>query len=297
MLRQAGVTRLSIGVQSFDDQLLREMGRDEKYGNGAEIAQHVRAAVGQFPTVNIDLIFNLPHQTPCSLKRDLALVHELGVNHVSCYPLMSSPAVLRRMTATMGVPDQRRLRAFYEIIVHRLAPDFRPASAWCFTRGGNTSDEYIATSENYVGVGSGAFGYLDGTLYATTFSLSGYERRIAKGLTGICTRHRFSATDQMRYTLLTRMFGLRLDREWALQRHGKTFFRQLWGEFRTLELLGAAQRDARGWQLTERGMYWLMLMMSEFFGSVNAYRDAMRAHLQQESDAPVRRPEIAVAQI
>jgi hypothetical protein len=78
------------------------------------------------------------------------------------------------------------------------------------------------------------------------------------------------------------MFGLGLDREWALRRHGPRFFRTLWGELRTLEVLGAAERDACGWQLTDRGMYWLMLMMSEFFGSVNAYRDAMRAHVQAE---------------
>jgi hypothetical protein len=47
-------------------------------------------------------------------------------------------------------------------------------------------------------------------------------------------------------------------------------------------VLGAARRNIRGWQLTERGMYWLMLMMSEFFGSVNAYRDAMRARVHDE---------------
>ncbi|MEO5960773.1 MAG: hypothetical protein ABIR80_16810, partial [Opitutaceae bacterium] len=50
----------------------------------------------------------------------------------------------------------------------------------------------------------------------------------------------------------------------------------------TLELLGAATRDVRGWQLTGHGMYWLMLMMSEFFESVNGYRDAMRAHVHEE---------------
>jgi hypothetical protein len=79
------------------------------------------------------------------------------------------------------------------------------------------------------------------------------------------------------------MFGLGLDREWALERYGPTFFRRLWGELATLKLLGAARRDARGYRLTERGMFWLMLMMSEFFRSVNEYRDAMRAHIRTEN--------------
>ena len=284
-LQAAGVTRLSVGVQSFDDELLREMQRYEKYGSGAEVAAHIRAAAGLFPTLNVDLIFNQPHQSLASLERDLSIFRTLGANQVSCYPLMTSPTVSRRMSDAMGLPDHRRLRHFYQTIQHRLAPDFAPTSAWCFTRGGAGTDEYIVAAENYVGVGSGAFSYLDGTLHATSFSLLAYERRIAEGLTGIVARHQLSFADQMRYALLVRMFGLGLDREWALRRHGKKFFRTLWGELRTLELLGAAKRNARGWRLTERGMYWLMLMMSEFFESVNGYREAMRIHAGVEREA------------
>ena len=103
-------------------------------------------------------------------------------------------------------------------------------------------------------------------------------------MTGITTRHRLSRGDLMRYTLLMRMFGLRLDRAAIQRRYGASFFRRLWGELRTLEWLGAAKRDDRGWQLTERGMYWLMLMMSAFFESVNDYRDAMRAHIRDEKN-------------
>jgi coproporphyrinogen III oxidase-like Fe-S oxidoreductase len=283
-LRAAGVTRLSVGVQSFDDQLLREMERYVKYGSGAETAERIRLAAPYFPTLNVDLIFNQPHQTLESLRRDLAIFRTLGANQISMYPLMTSPAVLHRMERQMGRPDHRRLRKFYQTIVQDLAPDFAPSSAWCFTRGGSGSDEYLVASENYVGVGSGAFSYLDGTLYSTSFSLDAYNERIKEGLTGITTSHQLGETDRMRYTLLVKMFGLGLDREWAQARYGRKFFRRLWGELRTMEVLGAATRDEHGWRLTGRGMFWLMLMMSEFFESVNTYRDAMRAHVKEELD-------------
>jgi coproporphyrinogen III oxidase-like Fe-S oxidoreductase len=285
-LRAAGVTRLSIGVQSFDDRLLREMERYDKYGSGAEIQELIRTAAGYFPTVNVDLIFNLPHQTIELLKRDIDVFLSLGANQVSFYPLMTSPTVAHRMAGAMGLPDQRRLRHFFNTIVARLRPEFTPSSAWCFTRRGHGLDEYIVEADHYVGVGSGAFSYLDGTLYTTTFSLHTYSRRIAEGLTGITTAHHLSTGDQLRYALLMRMFGLRLDREWARRRHGARFFRRLWGELRTLEWLGAARRDERGWALTDQGMYWLMLMMSAFFESVNGYRDAMRAHIRDELNEP-----------
>ena len=283
-LRAAGVTRLSVGVQSFDDRLLKEMDRYNKYGSSEVIQSHLRAAAGMFPTLNVDLIFNQPHQDLASLERDLEILRTLGVNQVSFYPLMTSPTVARRMAGAMGLPDHRRLHEFFTTIVKRLQPEFTPTSAWCFTKRGHGCDEYIVDADYYVGVGSGAFSFLEGTLYTTTFSLETYAQRIAAGLTGITTRHRLSRGDLMRYTLLMRMFGLRLDRESVTRRYGPSFFRRLWGELRTLEWLGAAKRDDRGWQLTERGMYWLMLMMSAFFESVNGYRDAMRARVRIEQN-------------
>ena len=285
LLRRAGVTRLSVGAQTFDDDLLRAMDRYEKYGSGAIIAEHIRQAASLFPTLNVDLIFNLPNQTRSALERDLATVRTLGANQVSCYPLMTSPAVARRMRATMGRVDPARREEFYRTIVADLAPEFRPSSAWCFSRKVGASDEYFVSAENYVGVGSGAFSYLDGTLYSTTFSLPAYERRIADGQTGIVTQNHLGEIEQMRYTLLVGLFGLGLDRATILRRHGPSFFQRMRSELRAIEWLGIARREPDGWHTTERGMYWVMRLMAEFFGSVNAYRDAMREHIQSERPA------------
>jgi coproporphyrinogen III oxidase-like Fe-S oxidoreductase len=282
-LRAAGVTRLSVGVQSFDDRLLQGMQRYGTYGSGAEARDHLSRAVGLFPTLNVDLIFNLPQQELDSFERDLEIFRETGANQVSLYPLMTAPGIARKMALSTGLPDRRRLRRFYQTIFSRLVPEFAPTSAWCFTRQGKSSDEYIVQADYYVGLGSGAFSYLDGTLYSTTFCLDTYEKRIAEGLTGITVQNRLSLGDQLRYSLLVKMFGLRLDRGWALERFGPRFFRRLWGELRTLEWLGAARRDERGWQLTERGMYWLMLMMCAFFESAGEYREAMRARIPEET--------------
>jgi coproporphyrinogen III oxidase-like Fe-S oxidoreductase len=162
-------------VQSFDDRLLKDMERYHSYGSGAEAHQHLRNAAGLFPTLNVDLIFNLPHQDLASLERDIELFCSSDANQVSFYPLMTSRAIARRMAASTGLPDRRRLRPFYETILTRLRPDFTPSSAWCFTRYGQTSDEYVVEADYYIGVGSRAFSYLDGTLYATTFSLNTYK--------------------------------------------------------------------------------------------------------------------------
>ena len=88
----AGVSRLSVGVQSFDDRLLEGMQRKKTYGDGEQIVTRLSNAAGIFGTLNVDMIFNLPGQSTAALKRDLdILLDELAVDQVSYYPLMSTP--------------------------------------------------------------------------------------------------------------------------------------------------------------------------------------------------------------
>ncbi len=282
-LRACGVNRLSVGVQSFDDGLLREMERYEKYGSRAQILQALDRAAGRFTTLNVDMIFNLPHQTLTILKDDLSTVIASPANQVSFYPLMTSDEVRRRMTARMGRLDRARVREYYACIRERLRDSFAPSSAWCFSRGtGSGVDEYIADATDYVGVGSGAFSYVGGAMYATTFSLNAYADRIGRGLPAITQERVMSEHEQMRYEMLLRLFGLRMDRAWLASRFGGRFGRRMWPEMAALRLVGAVTGGREGYRLTDRGMYLWVLMMSAFFESVNVFREKMRAHIREE---------------
>jgi coproporphyrinogen III oxidase-like Fe-S oxidoreductase len=73
-LKRAGVSRLSVGIQSFDDGLLKAMGRYEKYGSGATIAERLKATLGRFDTLNADMMFNFPSQTAAMLDRDIDIL-------------------------------------------------------------------------------------------------------------------------------------------------------------------------------------------------------------------------------
>jgi coproporphyrinogen III oxidase-like Fe-S oxidoreductase len=287
MLQAAGVNRLSVGVQTFDDGLLREMVRLEKYGGRAEILERLAMAAGRFETLNIDMIWNLPHQTPGMLESDLDTLIACPANQASFYPLMNAPSVERKMKKTLGLPGREHLREFYERILARLDGTFVPTSAWCFTRGHKSIDEYIVDAADYVGLGSGAFSYIDGTLYATTFSLQVYAERIARGLTGVTGARRLGDRERMRYDLLVRLFSLRIERAWVRARYGPAFERVVGPELLGLKLLGAVVEDERGWSLTKRGMYLWVRMMSAFFESVDTLREEMRSHVLAElGDSP-----------
>ncbi len=286
MLQSVGVNRLSVGVQTFDDGLLREMVRLEKYGGRDEILARLAIAAGRFETLNIDLIWNLPHQTPGMLESDLETLIACPASQASFYPLMNAPSVERKMKKALGLPGREHLHEFYERILARLQGSFVPTSAWCFTRGHKSIDEYIVDAADYVGLGSGAFSYLDGTLYATTFSLQVYSERIARGLTGITGERCLGSRERMRYDLLVHLFSLRLEKAWVRARYGDRFEREMGPELFALEFLGYVTEDERGWALTQRGMYLWVRMMSAFFESVDALREEMRSHVLAELEDP-----------
>lgn len=284
-LRDLGVNRLSVGVQSFDDGLLAQMQRLEKYGGGEQIIDRLRHSAGSFDTLNVDMIFNFPRQTEASLRRDLEiLTDDVGVDQVSWYPLMSAASTRRPMQQHMGGDiDRSRERGLYELIVrHMLGKGYSRSSAWCFSRQPGLFDEYIVEHEEYIGLGSGSFSYVQGQLFASTFSINHYCRLIRAGQTGIVQRRPMCGRDQMRYYLLMKLFSGTIDLDAADERFNGRFRRTLAFELALLKILGAVSGQGVTLHLTGRGQYLWVVMMREFFSSVSDLRDEMRHHISAE---------------
>jgi coproporphyrinogen III oxidase-like Fe-S oxidoreductase len=282
--RDAGVTRLSVGVQSFDDGLLAGMERLEKYGSSTVMRERLATVQGIFPTLNIDMIFNLPGQTLAMLEHDLDVLQELHADQVSFYPLMTAPTARHRMDRSMGQSDPALRHPMYERILARLLGEYQPSSAWCFSRKQGMFDEYIIDQDDYVGVGSGAFSYVGGAMYSTTFSLNHYCRRIEGGQSGITQRRSVGRKERMRYDYLVRLFGGELRRDYLERRHGRAFWLLMAPELLAMRAIGATRHDPDAIRLTPRGMYCWVLMMAEFFNSVNSVREQMREHIRAELD-------------
>lgn len=135
---QGRIQRLSVGVQSFDNGLLKQMDRYDKYGSAEEIFERIKVAAPYFTSLNVDMIFNFPAQTEEMLRHDLEMVLASGAGQTTFYPLMASPSVERSLAATVGKVDFAREQRFYEIISETLAGGENPAytfgSAWTFNR-------------------------------------------------------------------------------------------------------------------------------------------------------------------
>jgi len=275
------VDRFSVGVQSLDDGLLKQMDRYDKYGSAAQILERLQSVEGRFHSLNIDMIFNFPSQTSEMLARDIELVKATGANQVTFYPLMASPAVRESLKRTVGPVDYAREYRYYKQISEGLSDTFEPASSWTFSRtGGGMIDEYIVDYEDYVGLGSGAFSFLDGSLYVNTFSLQLHAERVEAGKTPAVQSRAFSRHDRMRYRFLMSLFGMSLDKRKFVKDFGVTIEMGLAVEMAYMRAVGAFDVDNSEVLIpSAKGRYLLVSMMREFFVGVNNLRDQARAAL------------------
>ena len=160
------------------------------------------------------------------------------------------------------------------------------SSVWCFSRDGNMIDEYTSRQNEYLGLGSGAFSYLDGGIYASTFSIDHYLRLIDSGRMGVVSQRSLTRPDQMRCFLLMRMFGGSLNLDAAERQFGGLFRQTLRAELTGLRLLGAIAQRYGNLYLTERGYYLWVMMMREFFSGINNIHERMRYDFSQEARMP-----------
>lgn len=276
------VQRLSVGIQSFDDTILRQVDRYDKYGSGEEIFERISSVAGEFHSLNVDLIFNFPSQTEEMLLRDIELLKATGVNQVTFYPLMASPRTRAELARQVGHIDYPREARYYRIIAEALADEFQPTSAWTYSRDKDAMiDEYIVDYGEYVGIGSGALSFLDGRIWGNTFSLRDYMSRIDAGHMSVAKAgNPYSKTAMRRYRFVTDLFGLKLDKERFKRDFGIPVERGLAAELAFMRLAGGiAGDDGRYITLTETGRYLLMVMMRETLASSNDLRDRARDEL------------------
>jgi menaquinone C8-methyltransferase len=277
MLKDCGVNRLSVGVQSFDDGLLKQMERYRKYGSGEEIRGKLKSIMGVFDTLNVDMIFNFPTQDAAMVDRDLEILEEIGADQVTFYPLMVSDMTRAELARRFGPISYRKEKSLYLRIAETLEANYTYGTAWCFSRKKSMIDEYIVDYDEYVGVGSGSFGYVNGSCFANTFSVPEYIQSVRRGKLPLLAQRPFSVKEQINYDFMMKLFGTSLDIEKAETKFDGKFLKTLRKEIPLFKLVGALDRKDGVIRLTRKGRYLWVIMMREFFTGVNNFRDMCRA--------------------
>lgn len=285
------VQRLSVGVQSFDDTLLKRMDRYYKYGSAQETYDRIKSIAGMFKSLNVDMIFNFPGQTREMVEHDIEMIKTSGANQTTFYPLMVSPVSRRSIEKNLGVVDYTHEAEYYHLIYESFCggdnPEFIPSSAYTFSRNDDAMvDEYVVNYDEYPAVGSGGISFLHGSLYVNTFSLRDYSNKIASGQMSLMGKTHFPKRDHMRYRFMMELFGLSLDKCKWYEKFHTTVEKGLPLEYTFMKLNGAFdQDDDKILTLTPKGRYLMVVMMRQFFIGVNSLRDEARAALPGDEHA------------
>lgn len=196
----AGLNRFSMGVQSFDDQVLKMMGRLHNRQSVLEkIDLMAELEVGKF---GIDLMFANPRQSLEVLKEDLAIAARLPVNHISYYSLMikdNTPFHRWIQTGQIKLVDDETERYMYHLIQEKLtAHGFHQYEISNFAKIGAESrhNKKYWTLEDYIGLGLGASSNIGLERSVNQHSFTKYFDMIDKGKLPVQSSEKLSGEER-----------------------------------------------------------------------------------------------------
>lgn len=174
-LSKTRVNRLSIGSQSFDDKILKKIGRRHKSADVFRVVEEARAA--GFENISLDFIYGLPEQSLESFVSDLKTAVSLGVEHISLYGLKIEDGCFFARQRPQNLADDDLQAQMYLAAIDFLTENgFEHYEISNFCRDGKFSRHNVNYWKNqeYYGLGLAAHGYVDGVRYSNQANLDLY---------------------------------------------------------------------------------------------------------------------------
>ena len=259
VLKNSAVNRVSLGVQTFDNKMLKKIGRSHLEQDIYENIDRLKLA--GFHNVSIDLIYALPGQTMDQVKENVAKAIGLDIPHMSLYSLIleNHTVFMNRMRrGKLPLPKEELEAEMFEYIITELErAGFELYEISNFSKPGFESRHnlmYWANAE-YYGIGAGASGYVDGVRYKNHGPIRHYLSAVEEGNARITEEH-LSQKEQMEEEMF---LGLRKKSGVSMTRFEEKFqcsFDGLYGEIvRDLIQQGLMQVDGDRVRMTKKGLF------------------------------------------
>ena len=174
ILKENRVNRLSIGIESFNEDKLKFMERSHTFDDAREKMKLIRSM--GFNNVNVDLIYGIPGEDLRDLKKDLDLIFKLEPDHISTYSLIVEDNTKIGINGVLPIPEELDA-SMYQLICDRMdSKGFEHYEVSNFALKGKKSRHNLKywNNEEYYGFGLGASGYIHGVRYDNTKSLTKY---------------------------------------------------------------------------------------------------------------------------
>lgn len=247
-LKSAGVDKISIGIQSFQDKYRRVLQR-RKF-DIKDISKALNEV--EFETVSMDFIFALPTQTFGDLKNDIDMAFANGANHIAIYPLIDFTFNKNKVPA---MPKKEKRKLLDDITNYCISKGYVRKSIWTFASEESASYSSM-TRDNFFGFGCSATSLFKDQFKINTFSVLEYCKRIDANILPTALTNRFVKRQRMIYYLFWKLYSTRLK-----VKEFEEFFdiplNKVYGlEFRLLQVLGFLTRDEEGYKMTLKGAFY-----------------------------------------
>ena len=259
VLKNSAVNRVSLGVQTFDDKMLKKIGRSHLEKDIYENIDRLKLA--GFDNISIDLIYALPGQTMEQVKENVAKAIGLDIPHMSLYSLIleNHTVFMNRMRrGKLPLPKEELEAEMFEYIIAELErAGFEHYEISNFSKPGFESRHNLMYWDNaeYYGIGAGASGYVNGIRYKNHGPIRHYLSAVEEGNARITEEH-LNKKEQMEEEMF---LGLRKKSGVSMARFEEKFGRSfdgLYGEIvKDLVQQGLMQIEGDRVRMTKRGLF------------------------------------------
>lgn len=259
VLREGGANRLSFGVQSFNDAILKKLGR--LHDSLTVYHSYEKARQAGFSSINLDLMFGLPGQTLEIFKDSLHRIIELEPEHISAYSLKveeGTPFAIWQERGKLQLPPEDDDLAMYFLLMDTLeANGYGMYEISNFAKKGRDCrhNQVYWRNEPYLAAGAGAHGYVNDVRYVIESNVLAYIETCLTGKRPVVEEERIPSEIQQEDTMI---LGLRLiqgvEHVRFRERHGIDMHEVFDHEIESFVKDGLLTEDADGVRLTKRAL-------------------------------------------
>lgn len=247
-LKDAGVTKISIGIQSFGEKHQAVLGR--KKVDISSINNALKEV--SFETVSMDFIFALPGQTFEDLKADVDTAFANGANHIAIYPFIDFTFT---ESPVQAMAKRKKRKLLDAITNYCLDKGYIRDSIWTFSKGENLRYSSM-TRDNFLGFGCSATTLLQKQFKINTFSVEEYCGRIDKGMLPTSLTIRFSLRQRMVYYLFWTAYSTKVDSAGFEEFFGIPLKKMYGFEFWLAKCLGFVREEKGVYYMTLKGAFY-----------------------------------------
>lgn len=247
-LKEAGVTKISIGIQSFQEKFQQILGRKT-----VDLAL-MTAALQEisFETVSMDFIFALPGQTFADLRTDIDTAFASGANHIAVYPFIDFTFT---ESSVQALPKRRKRKLLDDITNYCLARGYVRSSIWTFASKESAGYSSM-TRDNFLGFGCSATTLLQEQFKINTFSVEAYCQRICSGKLPTSLTLRFTRRQRMVYYLFWTAYSTKVEAAEFEKFFGVPLERMFGAALKIAQALGFVTCKEGGYRMTLKGAFY-----------------------------------------